>query len=56
MMQLIRLKILHKKKTKPKIQPDIKGEEQKQIISFENLLKFVVKKKRLNSNMNLKKM
>ena len=62
MMQLIRLKILHKKKkTKPKIQPDIKGEEQKQIISFENLLKICEEKKEaqlkyeLEKNVNLVK-
>ena len=53
--------ITQEKKTKPKIQPDIKGEEQKQIISFENLLKICEEKKEaqlkyeLEKNVNLVK-
>ena len=53
--------ITQEKKIKPKIQPDIKGEEQKQIISFENLLEICGEKKEaklkyeLEKNVNLVK-
>ena len=53
--------ITQEKKTKPKIQPDIKGEEQKQIISFKNLLEICGEKKEaklkyeLEKNVNLVK-
>ena len=53
--------ITQEKKTKPKIQPDIKGEEQKKIISFENLLEICGEKKEaklryeLEKNVNLVK-
>ncbi len=47
--------ITQEKKIKPKIQPDIKGEEQKQIISFENLLEICGEKKEVKLKYELEK-
>ena len=44
--------ITQEKKSKPKIQPDVKGEEQKQIVTFKDLLEICIEKKKQNLNMN----
>ena len=53
--------ITQEKKSKPKIQPDVKGEEQKKIITFKDLLEICIEKKEaklkyeLEKNVNLVK-
>jgi len=47
--------ITQEKKIKPKIQPDVKGEEQKQIISFKDLLEICSEKKEVQLKYELEK-
>ena len=60
-MQIQIKNITQEKKSKPKIQPDVKGEEQKKIITFKDLLEICIEKKEaklkyeLEKNVNLVK-